>query len=158
MPGSASASSEHRSSGSGSERERDEALDALAVEHEPGHRREARERRRPTREYVSSRTTVAAKSSTAPAARSDARRARGAAQPERERHRDVAEERELVPVADGRPQPGDAAVVGVERGHALREQRPAEDERRAAPAAAAATAPSRGTSAESRKPSSAKAA
>ena len=148
---------EDRSSGSGSEREDDEALDALAVEHEPGHRREARERdahARVREQQDDGRREEQHGARCAERCPACARRG----QPERERHRDVAEERELVPVADGSPQPGEPPVVGVERGHALREERPAEDELRAARRRRPRRAPSRGTKAESRKPSSAKAA
>ena len=53
---------------------------------------------------------------------------RGAASQQREGHGDRAEQRELVPVAERRPQPREPAVVRIERRDALREQRPAEHE------------------------------
>ena len=53
--------------------------------------------------------------------------------PDREPQRDPdaggTQERELVPVVERRTQSREPAVVGIERRHALREQRPAEEKR-----------------------------
>jgi hypothetical protein len=50
-------------------------------------------------------------------------------EPERDRHGNRGEQRELVPIVDGRAQAREPPVVGVERRDALREQRPAEQQR-----------------------------
>ena len=76
----------------------------------------------PKREYVSSSVTVRPYSSTTPSIAA----ARG--EPQRERHAGGAEERELVPVVERRAQTRKPAVVAVERRHALREQRPADEQ------------------------------
>ena len=126
-PRQSQCNAERAGTGDGGEGRGDETLDAVPVEHDPSCRRCDRERdaeagvgqqqRDHGREQQE--RTGGPDGRPPPARRS---------KPQRDRHGDVGEERELVPVADRRAQPRHAPVVAVERGHALGQQRPAEHE------------------------------
>ena len=136
-PGQGEREAEDGCCGAAAEHGDDEALDAVPVEHEPAGRRDDGERDAEARVREERREHRGEEQDRAPGP--DARAARPRrGEPERERHGDVSEQRELVPVADRRAEAGEAerrgetrlaAVRGIERGNALREQRPAEDER-----------------------------
>ena len=127
-PGQGERDAEDRDAGAAAERERGHALDPVGGEQHPGDGREHGERDADARvgEQRDEDGGVEQDDARGPAGRPP--RA-GRDEPERDWHARSAEQPELVPVAERRPEPGDALVVGIERGDALGEERPAEERR-----------------------------
>ncbi len=95
------------------------ALDALLGEHDPRDRGEACEHDREARvreEHGEPGEVQEERAERVPAH----------GEPERDRHADGGEERELVPVVERGAQPCETAVVRIDRRHALRDERPHE--------------------------------
>ena len=113
--------------GAASEGERDEALDAVVVEHDPGGGGETGKEHADPR-VGEEQGDGRSEKQQHPSCADERAAAAGRGDPQRHRNCDVAEQGQLVPVGDRRAEAGDAAVVGVQGGDALGEQRPAEDE------------------------------
>ena len=103
--------------------DRGEALDAVPIEEDPRSRREAGERDAEARVREQQRDDEGVEQDDADGSPT------GSGEPECNRNAGVAEERELVTVAERRAEARDPSVVAVERGDALREQCPADEER-----------------------------
>ena len=112
---------EHGGTDAAADRDGGEALDAFAVEHDPRRSRNACERdaEARVREQERHREAVQQHDAFDPAPRGE---------PQRKRHPRRAEKRELVPVVERRAQAREPSVVAVERRHALREERPPDEQ------------------------------